>query len=603
MPQAEHQPTVEELKAKAYKPMEDAKILHPFYKGKIETTLKCCVRDFQDFGIWYTPGVSAPCLEIKDDPEKAYEHTNKWNTVAVISDGTRVLGMGDIGPKAGMPVMEGKSLLYKYLGGVDGFPLMVGTKDPDEFIQFVKLVQPGLGGVNLEDIAQPKCFRILDTLRAECEIPVWHDDQQGTACVTLAGLINALKVTGKKIDEVRIGFIGSGAANVAISRLIFAYGADPAKALVCDSKGILHKGRADIEAVKDEWVDKWKYCQITNEEQRQGGIAEALKGMDVCVALSKQGPDTILPEWIRAMSTDPIVFLCSNPIPEMWPWDALEAGAAVVATGRSDFPNQVNNSLGFPGIFRGTLDVRAKTITDEMCIAAAEELAKLAEEQGLRPDYIMPTMDDWEVFPREAAAVAMKAVEQGVALRKDITYEQEKAEATEIIARARGLVQDAEALGYIAMPKGSQAPAPTRRAVRAVGRGVTTAAKTGAQQAAAEARVKARALTSDARAEARKLVVEARAEARKIVADAAAEARKVRSEGRSQAVKAAEEARAAATKAAEETRAAAAKAASEVGKKSKEAAKTAKAAAKEAAKQAKQAREKAKGKKKNKKGK
>ena len=289
------EPTVEELKAKAYQPMEDAMKLHPFYRGKIETTLKCCVRDFQDFGIWYTPGVSAPCLDIQKDPEKVYEYTNKCNTVAVISDGTRVLGMGDIGPKAGMPVMEGKSLLYKYLGGVDGFPLMVDTKDPDKFIEFVKLVQPGLGGVNLEDIAQPKCFRILDTLREECEIPVWHDDQQGTACVTLAGLINALKVVGRRIDDVEIAFIGSGAANVAISRLIFSYGADPAKCRIVDSKGILHKGRSDVEAVKDEWVDKWKYCNITNAEQRTGGIEEALKGADVCIALSKQGPDTIQP--------------------------------------------------------------------------------------------------------------------------------------------------------------------------------------------------------------------------------------------------------------------------------------------------------------------
>ncbi len=465
------QPTVEELTAKAYQPMEDAKVLHPFYRGKIETTLKCCVRDFQDFGIWYTPGVSAPCLEIKDDPEKVYEYTNKWNTVAVISDGTRVLGMGDIGPKAGMPVMEGKSLLYKYLGGVDGFPLMVDTKDPDKFIEFVKLVQPGLGGVNLEDIAQPKCFRILDTLREECEIPVWHDDQQGTACVTLAGLINALKVVGRRIDDVEIAFIGSGAANVAISRLIFAYGADPAKCRIVDSKGILHKGRSDVEAVKDEWVDKWKYCNITNAAGRTGGIEEALKGAHVCIALSRQGPDTIEKDWITGMASDPVVFLCANPIPEMWPWDAKEAGAAVVATGRSDFPNQVNNSVGFPGIFRGTLDVRAKTITDEMCIAAAEELAKVAEEKGLSADYIMPTMDDWEVFPREAAAVAMKAIEQGIALRTDLTFEQEVEEATAIIARARGMVQDQMALGYIEMPEGSRPPAPTKAATRAVARG------------------------------------------------------------------------------------------------------------------------------------
>ena len=464
------QPTVEELKAKAYQPMEDAIKLHPFYRGKIETTLKCCVRDFQDFAIWYTPGVSKPCLEIKDDPEKAYEYTNKWNTVAVISDGTRVLGMGDIGPKAGLPVMEGKSLLYKYLGGVDGFPLMVDTKDPDKFIEFVKLAQPGLGGVNLEDIAQPKCFRILDTLRAECEIPIWHDDQQGTACVTLAGLINALKVVGRKMEDLKIAFIGCGAANVAISRLIFAYGADREKCLLVDSKGILHEGRSDIEAVKEEWAAKWDYCRTTNAEQRTGSIADALRGADVCIALSKQGPDTIEMDWIRAMAPDPIVFLCSNPIPEMWPWDAKEAGAAVVATGRSDFPNQVNNSVGFPGIFRGTLDVRAKTITDEMCIAAAVELAKVAEDKGLSADFIMPTMDDWEVFPREAAAVAMKAVEQGVALRTDITFEQEVAEATAIIARARGLVQDAEALGYIKMPEGSVAPLPTAEAFKGLGR-------------------------------------------------------------------------------------------------------------------------------------
>ncbi len=488
MPDQEHQPTVEELKAKAYQPMEDAMKLHPFYRGKIETTLKCCVRDFNDFGIWYTPGVSKPCLEIKDDPEKAYEHTNKWNTVAVISDGTRVLGMGDIGPKAGLPVMEGKSLLFRYLGGVDGFPLMVDTKDPDRFIEFVKLVQPGLGGVNLEDIAQPKCFRILDTLREECEIPVWHDDQQGTACVTLAGLVNALKVVGRRIDEVSIAFIGSGASNVAISRLIFAYGADPEKCRIVDSKGILHRGRDDIKKVKDEWRDKWKYCQITNAEQRTGGIADALKGADVCIALSKPGPDTIEKDWIKAMAADPIVFICANPIPEMWPWDAKEAGAAVVATGRSDFPNQVNNSVGFPGIFRGTLDVRAKTITDEMCIAAAEELAKVAEDKGLSADSIMPTMDDWEVFPREAAAVAMKAIEQGIALRKDLTYEQEIAEATAIIARARGLVQDAEALGYIKMPEGSHAPAPTMQALKAVARGAGDIAADLAGKAADRAR-------------------------------------------------------------------------------------------------------------------
>lgn len=467
MPQV-RQPTVEELKAKAYKPMADALELHPFYRGKIETTLKCCVRNFDDFAIWYTPGVSKPCLDIRDHPDKVYEHTNKWNTVAVVSDGTRVLGMGDIGPKAGMPVMEGKSLLYRYLGGVDGFPLMVDSKDPEEIIKVVKLLQPGLGGVNLEDISQPKCFYILDTLRAECEIPVWHDDQQGTACVTLAGLINALKVVGKNIGEARITFIGAGAANVAITRLIFAYGATPALCTVVDSKGILHQGRADIEARKAEFVDKWKLCTVTNAEGRMGGIPEALAGADVCIALSKPGPDTILKEWAAKMAPNSIMFACANPIPEMWPWDAKEAGVAVFATGRSDFPNQVNNSLGFPGIFRGTLDVRAKTITDEMCVAAAVELAKMAEEKGLSTEYIMPTMDEVDVFPREAAAVAMKAIEQGVARITGLTFEQEYKYSRDLILRARGMVQDAMATGYITMPKGDLAPKPTKMAVKAV---------------------------------------------------------------------------------------------------------------------------------------
>lgn len=460
--------TKEELLAKAKKPAADALELHPFYRGKIETTLKCCVRDFNDFAIWYTPGVAAPCRAIEKDPELVYQHTNKWNTVAVVSDGTRVLGLGDIGPKAGLPVMEGKSLLYKYLGGVDGFPLMIDSKDPDKIIEVVKLLQPGLGGVNLEDLSNPKCFRILDTLRAECEIPIWHDDQQGTATVTLAGLINALKVVGKKIDQVKIAFIGCGASNVAISRLIFSYGATPALCRMVDTKGILHKGRTDIEMRKAEYVDKWKLCHITNAEQRTGGIAEALRGADVCIALSTPGPDVIQKEWVAQMAPDAIVFACANPIPEMWPWDAREAGAAVVATGRSDFPNQVNNSLGFPGIFRGTLDVRAKTITDEMCVAAAVEMAKMAEEHGLRADYIMPTMDEVDVFPREAAAVAMKAIEQGIARITDVTFQQEYAYAKKLIMRARGMVQDAMATGYIGLPKGNVAPKPSKMVVKAV---------------------------------------------------------------------------------------------------------------------------------------
>lgn len=432
--------TTEELLAKAKKPSADAMRLHPFYRGKVETALRCRVRDFDDFAIWYTPGVAAPCKAIAADPDLVYEHTHKWNTVAVVSDGTRVLGLGDIGPKAGLPVMEGKALLYKYLGGVDAWPIMLDTKDPDKIIDTVLTIQPGFGGVNLEDLAQPKCFRILDTLRQKAEIPVWHDDQQGTATVTLAGLINALKIVGKKLSEVRIAFVGSGASNVACSRLIFASGADPALCLMVDSKGILHKGRRDLELRKTEFVDKWKLCQSTNAEGRVGNIPEALKGADVVIALSTPGPDTLRKEWIEMMAPEAIVFACANPVPEIWPWEAKAAGAAVVATGRSDFPNQVNNSLGFPGIFRGALDARARTITDEMCLAAAHALADMAAEQGLTPDYILPTMDEWEVFPREAAAVAAKAVEQGLA-RLTTTYADEFQRAASIIRRARNMTQ------------------------------------------------------------------------------------------------------------------------------------------------------------------
>jgi malate dehydrogenase (oxaloacetate-decarboxylating) len=432
--------TPEELIERAKKPSADAMKLHPFYRGKVQTALRAPVRTFDDFAIWYTPGVAASCRAIQENPELAYEHTNKWNTVIVLSDGTRVLGLGDIGPKAGMPVMEGKALLYKYLGGVDAVPILLDTKDPDEFIRTALLLQPAFGGINLEDISQPKCFKILDTLREECEIPVWHDDQQGTASVTLAGLINALKVVGKDIANVRITFIGSGASNVACSRLIFAYGANPGNCLMVDSKGILGRHREDLAAVQDQYKEKWHLCETTNADGLQGDIEVAMRGADVVVALSKPGPDTIKKEWIEAMAKDAIVFVCANPIPEIWPWLAEEAGAAVVATGRSDFPNQVNNSLGFPGIFRGTLDVRASTITDEMAIAAAEELAKLAEERGLQHDRILPTMDDWEVFPREAAAVAMKAIEQGIA-RLTTTYEEELQRAGALIENARGVTQ------------------------------------------------------------------------------------------------------------------------------------------------------------------
>jgi malate dehydrogenase (oxaloacetate-decarboxylating) len=444
-------PTVQELLAKAEKPSADAMRLHPFYRGKVETVPKACIRSLDDFAIWYTPGVAAPCRAIERDPELVYEHTNKWNTIAVVSDCTRVLGLGDIGPKAGLPVMEGKALLFKWLGGVDAVPVTLGTKDPDEIIRTVLLLQPAFGGVNLEDISQPKCFRILDTLREQAEIPVWHDDQQGTACVTLAGLLNALKIVGKPVDDVRVVFVGSGASNVAISRLCFKAGVDPAKSIMVDSRGILHSNRQDIFLRRAEYVDKWRLCQITNAEGRQGSIPEALVGADVCVALSKPGPGTIKPEWVSAMAHNAIVFACSNPVPEIWPWEAKAAGAYIVATGRSDFPNQVNNSLGFPGIFRGALDVRARTITDEMCIAAAEALAAAAPDGGLDPGCILPRMVEWEVFAEEAVAVGMKAQEQGIA-RLEIARDDLFRHAADIILRSRRLTDVMMAEGLIAEP-------------------------------------------------------------------------------------------------------------------------------------------------------
>jgi len=442
----------EERLAQARKPQQDAMRLHPFYQGKIQVTAKCAIRSLDDFAIYYTPGVAEPCKAIEADKGKVYELTNKWNSVAVVSDGSRVLGLGDIGPEAGLPVMEGKALLFKYLGGVDAFPICLDTKDPDEIIQAVKWLQPSFGGINLEDIASPKCFYILDRLRAEMEIPVWHDDQQGTATVTLAGLINALRFVGKKIGDVIVSMIGAGAANIAISRVLFAAGARPENYIIVDSKGILHPGRKDLEQEQGQYIDKWKLCQITNAERRTGGIAEALRGVDVCIALSKPGPGVIQPDWIKGMAEDAIVFACANPIPEIWPWEAEEAGARIVATGRSDFPNQVNNSLGFPAIFRGALDVRARTITDEMCIAAAHALAQSAEKRGLSEDNIAPTMWEAEAYINEAVATGMKAQEQGVArIRRS---------AEELRRSAETMIRGAQELTAFLMKEGLIAPAP-----------------------------------------------------------------------------------------------------------------------------------------------
>lgn len=437
---------LEELLDKAQKPSLDALRLHPFYRGKLAVTPKCPIRTLDDFAIWYTPGVAAPCREIAEHPERVYAHTNKGNFVAIVSDGTRVLGLGDIGPHAALPVMEGKAVLFKYLGGVDAFPLCLGTKDPEEIIQACKWLAPTFGGINLEDIAKPKCFSILDRLRVELDIPVWHDDQQGTAAVILAGLRNALKVVNKTKEEARIVLIGVGAANVAVARVLPTAGFSPGNLMLVDTKGILHRDREDLHT-PDNAV-KWSLCERSNHEQRRGGIAEALKGADVCVALSRSGPGVIKPEWVASMARDAIFFACANPVPEIWPWEAKEAGARIVATGRSDFPNQVNNSLGFPAIFRGVLDVRAKKITDEMCLAAADELARCAAEKGLSDDYILPRMDEWDIYPRQAAAVGMKAIEQGVAQVR-MSRDELFAQASQTIKKAQEETKALMAAGLI----------------------------------------------------------------------------------------------------------------------------------------------------------
>lgn len=440
--------TREELLAKAQKPAEEALRLHAYYKGKIQTALKCPIRGIEDFSIWYTPGVAAPCRAIQRQPDLVYEYTNKANSIAVISDGTRVLGLGDIGPEAGLPVMEGKALLFKYLGGVDAVPICLGTKDPAEIIRTVKLLEPSFGGINLEDISMPKCFPILEACRKASAIPVWHDDQQGTGTVLLAGLLNALKVVGKELGKVRIAMIGMGAANVPTYRFLTASGALPASILACDLGGMLGRHRRDYEA-EPAYAEQWNICLETNPTGLQGGIAETLRGADVCVAFSAGG--IIKPEWIQTMAKDAIVFACANPVPEIWPWEAQEAGARIVATGRSDFPNQVNNSLVFPGIFRGALDVRARTITDEMAMAAAQELASCAEARGLSESYILPTMDEWEVVPRVAMATALKAQEQGVAqLRK--TAGELRRSAEEKIKEARRALDVLTSGGVILPP-------------------------------------------------------------------------------------------------------------------------------------------------------
>ena len=378
---------------------------HAEWKGKIEVTARAAVDSAEALSIAYTPGVATPCLEIQKNPEMSYELTRRWNTVAVVTDGTAVLGLGDIGPEAGMPVMEGKCVLFKAFGDVDAIPLCIRTHDVDEIVHTVSLLAGSFGGINLEDIAAPRCFEIEKKLKECCDIPIFHDDQHGTAVITLAGLMNALKVVGKKIEDVKIVTSGAGAAGIAIIRLLMAMGLK--NVIMTDRKGAIYEGREGLNPVKKEMA------AITNFGHEAGTLADVIKGADVFIGVS--APGTLTQDMVRSMAKDPIIFACANPTPEIFPDEAKAAGAAVVSTGRSDFPNQINNVLCFPGIFRGALDVRASDINDAMKIASAKALAGLVSDEELCAEYILPKAFDPRVKDAVAKAAAQAARESGVA--------------------------------------------------------------------------------------------------------------------------------------------------------------------------------------------
>ncbi len=378
---------------------------HYEWKGKLEVTARASVGSKEALSLAYTPGVAQPCLEIQKDVSKSYDLTRRWNTVAVITDGTAVLGLGDIGPEAGMPVMEGKCVLFKEFGDVDAIPLCVRTKDVDEIVKTVELLAGSFGGVNLEDISAPRCFEIEKRLKETCDIPIFHDDQHGTAVVTLAGMFNALKLVGKHLEDVKIVTSGAGAAGIAIIKLLMSMGLK--NVIMCDRKGAIYEGRDGLNDVKEE------IAKITNLNKEKGSLAEVIKGADVFIGVS--APGTLTKEMVETMNKDAIIFACANPTPEIFPEDAKAGGAAVVSTGRSDYPNQVNNVLAFPGIFRGALDVRASDINDEMKVAAAVAIANLVTDEELNPDYILPPAFDARVKDAVAEAVKQAAIKSGVA--------------------------------------------------------------------------------------------------------------------------------------------------------------------------------------------
>ncbi len=390
---------------------EEALKLHEENKGKIEIISKTEVKDMHDLAVVYTPGVAEPCRKIHDKTSEVYKYTSKGNMVAVVTDGTAVLGLGDIGPEAALPVMEGKAVLFKHFAGVDAFPICLATKDPDKIVEAVTLIAPGFGGINLEDISAPRCFEIEDRLKKILDIPVFHDDQHGTAIVVLSGLINALKVVGKDLDKIKVVVNGAGASAIAVLKFIMSAGVK--NAILCDSKGIIYEGKKEnMNPVKE------KMAKITNKDKIKGTLADAIKGADVFLGLSVAG--ALKPEMVKTMTSDSIIFAMANPTPEIMPDVAKAAGARIVATGRSDFPNQVNNCLGFPAIFKGALRVRASQINEEMKLAAAHALASLISEDELNDENVIADVFDPRVVERESEAVAKAAIESGVARIKEV---------------------------------------------------------------------------------------------------------------------------------------------------------------------------------------
>jgi len=422
------------------KPIDTSKLAleySRYYHGKMQVIPKVPVTSLDDFSIWYTPGVAAVSLAVAKDPDLSFEYTNRWNMLCILTDGSRVLGLGDIGPEGSLPVMEGKALIYKYLGGVDAVPIPINAHEPEKIINFALQIEPAFGAIHMEDIASPKCFQILDELKTKLKIPVWHDDQQGTAGVILAGLYNSFDLTNRKLRDSKIVLMGAGAANIAAARLMISAGATPGNLVLVDSKGILHSEREDMDHMMLQ--NKWKYelALKTNSERREGDIDEAVRGADALVAASKPGPHILTKSTLKKMNKDAILFALSNPIPEIWPKEAKEAGIRIVATGRSDFPNQVNNSLIFPSVIRGVLDVRSKSVPDEVIIAAAKELADYAKNQGsLSNEHILPTMMDREIYPLVASAVGESCVKLGIS--------RIKLSKRQIFNRAQEIIEDSK---------------------------------------------------------------------------------------------------------------------------------------------------------------